>query len=112
MSNRSFDILNGDIYAGISGIDLNFEHMDLGEGIVLSKISAHVLNSYMVVFDQSRTEGSEILDVTDARIRKDLDGSEWENVTDRTEIVPAQQEFSITAQLYFPEGAPEIRTVW
>jgi hypothetical protein len=104
MSNQLSGILKGDVYAGISGIDLDFERMDLGEGIVLSKTAAHVLAPYMVVFDPNRTGGSKDLDVANEQVRRDPDGSRWVNVTDKTEVIPVHREYAIAAQLYLPAG--------
>lgn len=106
MTNPIFNLLKGDVYAGISGIDFDFESLDLGDGILLSKTSAHMLAPYMVVFDpdQTRGRGSLDVDVLDKSAVRDSDGSKWVNVTDKTELIPAQSEYAIVAQLNFPAG--------
>ncbi len=102
MTTPIFDLIKGDIYAGISGIDLNFESLDLGDGVLLSKTSAHVLAPYMVVFDTDQSGRSESSDVLNKSFVRDPDGTKWVNVTDKTEVIPAQREYAIAAELYFP----------
>jgi hypothetical protein len=48
-------ILEADLYVGISGVELQFDHMDLGDGLRLSKTDAHLLAPYMMVFDTNIT---------------------------------------------------------
>ena len=36
-------IFNGDLYAGLSGCDLDFDEVSLGEGVRLSKTYAHLM---------------------------------------------------------------------
>lgn len=104
MTNQISNILNGDVYAGISGIDLDFTSLDFGDGIVLSKTSAHVLVPYMVVFDAEGPGRSGRLGELGESFVRDPDGSKWVNITDKTELIPPQSEYAIGAQLYFPAG--------
>ena len=103
MTNIILSLPKGDVYAGISGVDRDFESLDLGDGILLSKTSAHVLVPYMVVFDSDQSGKSGRSDVvTESFLREDPDGSKWEDVTKKTEVIPAHREYAIAAQLHFP----------
>lgn len=43
-------IFEGDIYAGLSGLELEDEFFEIGEGITLKKIYAHLMAPFMVAF--------------------------------------------------------------
>ncbi|WP_291719721.1 HEPN domain-containing protein [Magnetospirillum sp. 64-120] len=43
-------LFGGDIHAGLSGLDLEADSFDLGEGIVLRKTFAHLMSPFMMAF--------------------------------------------------------------
>lgn len=99
MSKPMPHILEGDLYIGMSGIDLEFEHMALGEGLRLSKVAVHLLAPYMVVFN------GELLAENKSSSKRDPDGTRWVNVTRETKVIPGHREYTITAELFIPKGA-------
>ena len=44
------NILEGDLYAGLSGCELEFDELSLGDGVCLSKTYAHLMAPYMMAF--------------------------------------------------------------
>lgn len=99
-------ILEEDLYVGISGIDLQFDHMDLGDGLRLSKIAAHLLAPYMMVFDVNPTGGKKDFSEGEKRsVTREEDGATWVDVTRETTLIPGQREYAITAELFIPRGA-------
>jgi hypothetical protein len=99
------EILEGDLYVGISGIDLQVSHMDLGDGLRLSKTAAHLLTPYMVVFDTNLTGEKEYSTEGGKPLTRDEDGSRWVDVTRETKVIPGQREYAITAELFIPRNA-------
>ncbi len=89
-----------DLYLGLSGIDLQFEQLDLGEGIRLAKTKSVLLGNYMMVFESLKDDG-----IRDRPMRKDEDGSTWINVTRETKPLPGLQEYRISAELHIPKAA-------
>ncbi|MBI3355861.1 MAG: hypothetical protein HY038_03660 [Nitrospirae bacterium] len=104
MTHPIFDLIKGDVYAGIAGIDLDCESLDLGNGVLLSKTSAHVLAPYMVVFDTDQSSSRANLDGLNDSFASGPDGTRWINVTDKTQCISTQREYPITAEIYFPAG--------
>jgi hypothetical protein len=99
-------ILEEDLYVGISGIDLQFGHMDLGDGLRLSKTAAHLLAPYMVVFDTNSTGGKNTSSEDEKRsVTRDENGATWVDVTRQAKLVPGQREYTITAELFIPRNA-------
>jgi hypothetical protein len=96
-------ILEADLYVGISGVDLQFDHMDLGDGLRLSKTDAHLLAPYMMVFD-TNIRGGEKYSANDV-ISRDEDGSTWVDVTKETKLIPGHREYAITAEVVIPRSA-------
>lgn len=98
--------LEEDLYVGISGIDLQFDHMDLGSGIRLSKTAAHLLAPYMMVFDTNSTGGKKHPSEGEKRsVTRGDDGATWVDVTRETKLIPGQREYAITAELFIPRSA-------
>lgn len=46
-------LLRGNIHAGLSGIELELENFDLGEGVVLAKTYAHMMAPFMMAFTRA-----------------------------------------------------------
>jgi hypothetical protein len=106
MQKSPLKILEDDLYVGISGIDLQFDQMDLGEGLRLSKTTAHLLAPYMVVFDTNMAGGKKYSpDGVNRSVTRDEDGSTWVDVTKETKLIPGQREYAITAELFIPRRA-------
>jgi hypothetical protein len=96
-------ILEADLYVGVSGVDLQFDHMDLGDGLRLSKTDAHLLAPYMMVFNTNITGGEK--HSSNDVMSRDEDGSTWVNVTKETKLIPGHMEYAITAELVIPRSA-------
>jgi hypothetical protein len=103
MNKQVSRILEGDLYIGISGIDLEFDDMDLGHGLRLSKTAAHLLTPYMVIFD-TKLKGDQDFPTEGERnpLKRDEDGTRWVDVTKETKVIPGHGEYAITAELLIP----------
>mgnify|MGYP003385128036 CR=1 FL=1 len=95
---------DGDLYLGISGIDLKFDRLDLGEGICLSKTKCTFLTGHMMVFESAKEE-----DQTDVprSVRTDKDGSKWKDVSAETRPVSGLTGYDITGELLITKAASE-----
>jgi hypothetical protein len=101
MSNLLPISLQEDLYIGISGIELQFDQFELGEGIRLDKTNCVLLAPYMMVFESAKENVTDV-----ARHRtKDKDGSTWIDVTRDTTVVGGHGEYAITGELYIPKTA-------
>lgn len=45
------------VFAGLVGIEVSFEHFDLGDGVSISHAHAHLVNPFLVAFASSQEEG-------------------------------------------------------
>jgi hypothetical protein len=102
MNNRLAISPEEDLYLGISGIDLQFDQMELGEDIRLSKAKCALLAPYMMVFESVKDRGT--TDVV-RPTRKDEDGSNWVDVTRETKLVSGHGEYAITGELHIAKTA-------
>jgi hypothetical protein len=95
---------DGNLYLGISGIDLMFDRLELGEGVCLSKIKCTLLGGHMMVFEPVN-EGDQ-MDIS-RPARKDEDGSEWVDITADTKLVSGLNSYPITGELIVTQNASD-----